>query len=110
MDIRNLRGSIVALITPFNEDGSINFDKIGELVEYHIANGTDAILTLGTTGESSTFTHEEDDAICSYIIEKSNGRIPVIAGTGSNCTETMVEKSKRAEKAGADGLLVITPY
>ncbi len=110
MDIRNLQGSIVALITPFHEDGSINFDKLGELVEYHIANKTDAILTLGTTGESSTFTHEEDDDICSYIIKKADGRIPVIAGTGSNCTETMVEKSRRAEAAGADGLLIITPY
>ena len=110
MDIRNLKGSIVALITPFNADGSVNFDKLRELVNWHIENKTDAILTLGTTGESSTMTHEEDDAALRSVIEAAAGRVPVIAGTGSNSTETMLEKSLRAEKLGADGLLLITPY
>ena len=110
MDIRNLRGSIVALVTPFHADGSVNFDKLRELTEWHIANKTDAILTLGTTGESSTMTHEEDDDVLRCVIEAAAGRVPVIAGTGSNSTQTMLEKSLRAEKLGADGLLLITPY
>ncbi|MDE7261273.1 MAG: 4-hydroxy-tetrahydrodipicolinate synthase [Oscillospiraceae bacterium] len=110
MDIRNLKGSIVALVTPFNADGSVNFDKLKELVEWHIESKTDAILTLGTTGESSTMTHEEDDAVLRCVIGAAAGRIPVIAGTGSNSTQTMLEKSIRAEKLGADGLLLITPY
>ena len=110
MDIRNLKGSIVALVTPFRADGSVNFDKLRELVEWHIASGTDAILALGTTGESSTMTHEEDDAVLRCVIETAAGRVPVIAGTGSNSTQTMLEKSLRAEALGADGLLLITPY
>lgn len=110
MDIRGLKGSIVALITPFNEDGSVNFDKLGELIEFHIENKTDALLILGTTGESSTMSHEEDDAVCEYTVKKAAGRIPVIAGSGSNCTQTMLEKSLRYEQLGADGLLVISPY
>lgn len=110
MDIRNLKGSIVALVTPFHADGSVNFDKLRELVEWHIENKTDAVLTLGTTGESSTMTHEEDDDVLRCVIETAAGRVPVIAGTGSNSTQTMLEKSQRAEKLGADGLLLITPY
>ena len=110
MDIRNLKGSIVALVTPFHADGSVNFDKIKELVEWHIENRTDAILTLGTTGESSTMTHEEDDDVLRCVIGTAAGRVPVIAGTGSNSTQTMLEKSLRAEKLGADALLLITPY
>ena len=110
MDIRNLKGSIVALITPFHADGSVNFEKLKELTEWHIANRTDAILALGTTGESSTMTHEEDDAALKCVIEAAAGRVPIIAGTGSNSTETMLEKSLRAEKLGANGLLLITPY
>jgi len=110
MDIRKLRGSVVALVTPFHADGTVNFEKLQELVEWHIENKTDAILTLGTTGESSTMTHEEDDAVLGRVIEAAAGRVPVIAGTGSNSTETMLEKSIRAEKLGADGLLLITPY
>ncbi len=110
MDIRGLKGSIVALVTPFNEDGSVNFDVLGELIEFHIANKTDALLILGTTGESSTMSHEEDDAVCEYTVKRAAGRIPVIAGSGSNCTETMLEKSLRYEALGADGLLVISPY
>ena len=110
MDIRHLRGSIVALVTPFHADGSVNFEKLRELVEWHIASGTDAILTLGTTGESSTMTHEEDDDTLRCVVASAAGRVPVIAGTGSNCTQTMVEKSLRAQELGADGLLLITPY
>jgi len=110
MDIRNLKGSIVALVTPFHADGSVNFEKLRELTEWHIANKTDAILTLGTTGESSTMTHEEDDAVLRCVIEAAAGRVPVISGTGSNSTQTMLEKSLRAEALGAGGLLLITPY
>ena len=110
MDIRHLRGSIVALVTPFHADGSVNFEKLRELVEWHIASGTDAILTLGTTGESSTMTHEEDDDTLRCVVASAADRVPVIAGTGSNCTQTMVEKSLRAQELGADGLLLITPY
>ena len=108
--LQGLQGSIVALITPFRADGSVNFEKLRELTAWHIENGTDAILALGTTGESSTMTHEEDDAVLRTVIEAAAGRVPVIAGTGSNCTETMLEKSLRAERMGADGLLLITPY
>ena len=110
MDIRSLKGSIVALVTPFHADGSVNFEKLRELAEWHIASGTDAILALGTTGESSPMTHEEDDAVLRCVIETAAGRVPVIAGTGSNSTQTMLEKSLRAEALGADGLLLITPY
>ena len=110
MDIRSLKGSIVALVTPFHADGSVNFEKLRELAEWHIASGTDAILALGTTGESSTMTHEEDDAVLRCVIETAAGRVPVIAVTGSNSTQTMLEKSLRAEALGADGLLLITPY
>ena len=110
MDIRSLKGSIVALVTPFHADGSVNFEKLRELAEWHIASGTDAILALGTTGESSTMTHEEDDAVLQTVIAAAAGRVPVIAGTGSNATQTMLEKSLRAQELGADGLLLITPY
>ncbi len=110
MTIQGLHGSIVALVTPFHADGSVNFEKIKELVNWHIAEGTDAILALGTTGESATMTHEEDDAVLRTVIETAAGRVPVIAGTGSNCTQTMVEKSQRAQRLGADALLLISPY
>ena len=110
MKLNGLTGSIVALITPFHEDGSVNFHKLGELVEFHISHGTDGILTLGTTGESATMTHEEDLAVCKFVVEQVAGRVPVIAGSGSNCTQTMLEKSLAYEAAGADGLLLITPY
>ena len=106
----NVKGSIVALITPFHEDGSVNFEKLGEILEFHAANQTDAILILGTTGESSTMTHEEDDTVVEYTLKKIAGRIPVIVGSGSNCTETAIEKSVKYDKMGADALLVISPY
>lgn len=103
-------GAGVALITPFKENGEVNFEKLEDLVEEQIAGGTDAIIACGTTGESSTMTHEEDDEVIRFICKKVNHRIPVIAGTGSNCTREAVSKSIAAEKAGADGLLVVTPY
>lgn len=106
----NVKGSIVALITPFHKDGTVNFEKLGEILEWHVANHTDAILVLGTTGESSTMTHEEDDAVVEYTLKTIAGRIPVIAGSGSNSTETAVEKSVKYDKMGADALLVISPY
>lgn len=103
-------GSIVALITPFHEDGSVNFDKLKELVEWHIANGTDGILVLGTTGESSTMSHDEDDQVVACAIEQAAGRVPIIVGAGSNDSHTQLEKSMKYEKMGADGLLLISPY
>lgn len=105
-----IKGSIVALITPFNEDGSINFNKIEELVEWHIKEGTDAILVLGTTSESPTMSHEEDDQICALAVKTAAGRVPIIASSGSNCTQTVIEKSQSFKKLGADGLLTISPY
>ncbi len=109
-DMKNLQGSIVALVTPFAKDGSVDFDALGRLIDFHLENGTDALLVLGTTGESSTMTHEEDDAVCEFTVQRVAGRIPVIAGSGSNSTETMLEKSLGFQKLGADGLLLITPY
>lgn len=103
-------GSYVALVTPFHADGSVNFEKLGELVEWHVQQGTDGIVALGTTGESSTMSHEEDDAVARAVIETVNGRIPVICGAGSNSTQTQLEKSRRYHDMGADGLLLITPY
>ena len=103
-------GSYVALVTPFHEDGSVNFEKLKELAEWHIAEGTDGIVALGTTGESSTMSHEEDDEVARCVIETVAGRIPVIVGAGSNSTQTQLEKSERFAAMGADGLLLITPY
>lgn len=104
------KGSGVALITPFNEDGKVNFEKLGELVEFHIENNTDAIIACGTTGEASTLDDEEHLAVIKYVIDKVNKRIPVIAGTGGNDTNHSIYMSQQAEKLGADALLVITPY
>ena len=109
-DIRNLTGSIVALVTPFSADGSVDFEALERLVDFHLENGTDGILTLGTTGESSTMSHEEDAEVARCVIERVAGRIPVIVGSGSNSTQTMLEKSLEYQKLGADGLLIITPY
>ena len=103
-------GAGVAIITPFHEDGSVDYECFGEIIEHQIANHTDAIIVCGTTGESATMTHEEHLDVIRYCVEKVAHRIPVIAGTGSNCTETAVYLSKEAEKIGADGLLVVTPY
>lgn len=104
------KGAGVAIITPFHEDGSVDYEKFGELIEYQIENQTDAIIVCGTTGESATLTHEEHLDVIRYCVEKVDHRIPVIAGTGSNCTETAVYLSTEAEKIGADGLLLVTPY
>ena len=103
-------GAGVAIITPFHEDGSINYDQLKKLVDYHCENGTDSIVICGTTGESATMTEEEHLECIKRTIDFTAGRIPVIAGTGSNSTATAVELSGEAAKAGADGLLVVTPY
>ena len=105
-----LKESIVALVTPFHEDGTVNFEKLGELLDWQIENSTDGILILGTSGESSTMTHEEDDAVALYTIERVNHRVPVIVGAGSNCTQTALEKSLKYQNMGADALLLISPY
>lgn len=109
-DIRDLTGSIVALVTPFDTDGAIDFAALERLVDIHLACGTDGILVLGTTGESSTMTHEEDDEVLRCVVARAAGRIPIIAGSGSNCTQTMCEKSLSYQRLGADGLLLIAPY
>ena len=105
-----ITGSIVALATPFRADGSINFDALGKWIEFQIAGGTDAILVLGTTGESSTMSHEEDESICAFALERIAGRAKLIAGSGSNSTETQLMKSKRYAEMGADAVLCISPY
>ncbi len=103
------RGSGVAIVTPF-KDNKVNYDKLQELLEWQIEQGTDAIIVCGTTGETSTMSSEEQKETIKFVVEKINKRVPVIAGTGSNCTAHTIEMSKYAEKVGADGLLVITPY
>lgn len=103
-------GAGVAIITPMNEDGSINFEKLGKLIDFNIDNGTDAIVICGTTGESATMTDDEHIECIKYAVEKTNHRVPVIAGTGSNHTEYAVNLSKKAEELGADALLCVTPY
>ena len=103
-------GAGVAIVTPMKANGEVNYEKLGELLEFQIAGGTDSIIICGTTGEASTLSHEEHLECIRYTVSKVAKRIPVIAGTGSNCTETAVYLSKEAEKAGADGLLLVTPY
>ena len=103
-------GAGVALVTPFKENGEVNYEKLEEIVEEQIAGGTDAIIACGTTGEASTMTHEEHLDVIEYICRVTKKRIPVVAGTGSNCTETAVYLSAEAEKRGADGLLLVFPY
>lgn len=103
-------GAGVALITPMNADGSVNYEKMREIIEFQIKNQTDAIIICGTTGEASTLSHEEHIECIQFCCEVADKRIPVVAGTGSNCTATAVYLSQEAEKAGADGLLLVTPY
>lgn len=103
-------GSGVAIVTPFLPDGSVNYDKLDELIEYHIDHKTDAIIICGTTGESSTLTEEEHMECIKFTIQQAKKRIPVIAGTGSNATFTTIEMSREAVEYGADGLLLVTPY
>lgn len=104
------KGSGVALITPFDENNNINYEKVKELIEFHIANNTDSIIICGTTGESSALSNDEKKELIKYSVEISNKRIPIIAGTGSNNTKISIEMSKYAESVGADGLLIVTPY
>lgn len=103
-------GAGVAIVTPMFEDGSVNYDVLGQLIEYQIENGTDAIISCGTTGESATLDNQEHCDVLSYTIKKVNGRVPVVAGTGSNDTRYAVELSRHAQEAGADALLMVTPY
>lgn len=104
------KGAGVAIVTPFTKNNEVDYEKLNELIEFHIANGTDSIVICGTTGEASTLTHEEHLDAIRFTVEKVNKRIPVIAGTGSNCTETAIYLSTEAERYGADALLLVTPY
>ena len=104
------KGSAVAIVTPMFGNGEVNYDKLGELIEMQIAGGTDAIVICGTTGEASTLSHEEHLDVIGYCVEKTAKRVPVIAGTGSNSTETAIYLSQEAEKRGADALLLVSPY
>ena len=104
------KGAGVAITTPFKNDGTVDYDLFTQQIEYQIENKTDAIIVCGTTGEASTLTHEEHLAVIEHCCKVVNKRIPVIAGTGSNCTQTAVYLSQEAEKAGADGILVVSPY
>ncbi len=104
------KGAGVAIVTPFNNDGSVNYEKLDNLIEFQIKNHTDAIIICGTTGEASTLSHEEHLDVVRHCINTVNHRVPVIAGTGSNSTETAIYLSQEAEKAGADAVLLVTPY
>ena len=104
------RGAGVAIVTPFKADGEVNYEEFAHQIEFQIANGTDAIIVCGTTGEASCLSHEEHLACVNFAVRQVNHRIPVIAGTGSNCTDTAVYLSTEAEKMGVDGLLLVTPY
>lgn len=104
------KGAGVAIVTPMHEDGTVNYEQFAKLIEFQIENGTDAIIVCGTTGESSTLTHEEHLDVIEYCAKTVAGRIPVIAGTGSNSTETAIYLSQEAEKRGVDGLLLVSPY
>ena len=103
-------GAGVAIVTPFNKDESINYDRLDELIDYHCNHGTDSIIICGTTGESATLTEAEHIECVKFTIDRVKGRLPVVAGTGSNCTITAIEMSKEASDYGADGLLLVTPY
>lgn len=104
------KGSGVALVTPFKEDGAVDYEQLRKLVDFHVNHKTDAIIVCGTSGESSTLTVEEHLECIAVVAEQANGRIPVVAGTGSNDTVTAIELSQEAEKCGVDGLLIVTPY
>lgn len=103
-------GSGVAIVTPFHEDGTINYEAFEKLIEYQIASSTDAIIVCGTTGEAATMTEEERLSVIDFAVRKVAGRIPVIAGTGGNCTQSVVEFSKKVQELGVSALLVVTPY
>ena len=104
------QGAGVAIVTPFTEEKLVNYEELGRLIEYQIAGGIDAIIVCGTTGEPSTMTEEERLSVISYTVAKVKKRVPVIAGSGGNCTENVVAFSKMVERLGVDGLLVVTPY
>ena len=104
------KGAGVALITPMNNDGSVNYETLEKLIEFQVNNRTDAIISCGTTGESATLSPLEHSKVIEFTLKKVNGRIPVIAGSGSNNTETALKLSKEAESMGVDGLLIVTPY
>ena len=104
------KGAAVALVTPMKANGEVDFEKLNELIEFQIKNGTDAIVACGTTGEASTLSHEEHIKVIKETVKTVNKRVPVIAGTGSNSTETAIYLSTKAEEAGADALLLVTPY
>ena len=103
-------GAGVALVTPFKEDVSVDYDQLETFIDFQIDNGTDSIIICGTSGEASTMSHDEQIEVVSACVSHVNGRIPVIAGAGANCTDEALNLAKRSEKAGADGLLVVTPY
>ncbi len=104
------KGSIVAIVTPFKKDGAVDYEKLRELVEFQIENGTDGIVPCGTTGESSTLDYDEHLAVVKTVVEQVAGRVPVIAGTGSNSTAEAIEMTQKAKDVGADGALLVTPY
>lgn len=104
------KGAGVALVTPMKSDGSVNYEELEKLIDFQVDNGTDAIITCGTTGESATLSEEEHEKVIEFTIKKVNGRVPVIAGTGGNNTEAVLKKSLNAQRLGADGLLIVTPY
>ncbi len=103
-------GAAVALVTPFHADGSVNYEELARLIDFQIENGTDALVIAGTTGESSTLSEQEHIDVIRFAVEHTNHRVPVIAGTGSNATATAIMLSQEAEQAGADALLLVTPY
>ena len=103
-------GAGVAIITPMKANGEVNYEKLGEFIDFQIENSTDAIIICGTTGEASTLSHEEHIEAIRFTADYVKKRVPVIAGTGSNCTETAIYLSQEAQKAGVDGCLVVTPY
>ena len=104
------KGAGVAIITPMKANGEVNYEKFADLIDFQIQNGTDAIIVCGTTGESSTLTHEEHLSVIKFCAQKVAGRVPVIAGTGSNCTKTAIYLSQEAEKYGVDAVLLVSPY
>lgn len=103
------KGCGTAIVTPFTDD-SVNFDEFKKLIEFQISEGVDAIIVCGTTGESSTMTDEEKKQTIKFAVDTVNKRVPVIAGTGGNCTKSVINLSKYVESIGADGLLIVTPY
>ncbi len=110
MDMKNLTGAITALVTPFDAQGNVDFEALERFVDFQIEQGIDGILALGTTGESSTMTDEEDIEVVKAILSRAQGKVPVIGGAGSNSSAESLRKAEALEKAGVDGLLLITPY